>query len=112
MKFYSHFVSQVSPSAAQVGSVYLERQMSNSNVHTSLMSLEVFSLPPLSDIFKVAHGNVQESDYIFGCPSSVSMLVLTHNATVLPSAKFWSCDRYTVPQTNFTARCIAHLHSL
>lgn len=68
--------------------------------------------PPLSDIFKVAHGNVQESDYIFGCPSSVSMLVLTHNATVLPSAKFWSCDRYTVPQTNFTARCIAHLHSL
>lgn len=51
-------------------------------------------------------------DYIFGCLSSVSMLVLTHNATVLPSAKLWSCDHYTVPQTNFTARFIAHLHSL
>lgn len=71
-----------------------------------------FLSAPLSDIFKVTHGNVQESDCIFGCPSSVSMLVLTHDATVLPSAKFWSCDHYTVPQTNFTERCIAHLHSL
>lgn len=72
MKFYSHFVSQVSPSAAQVGSVYLERQMSNSNVHTSLMSLEVFSLPPsqtfLKSLMVMSKNQIKFLDVLPLCP--------------------------------------------